>query len=123
MTKKFFEVKRGNVVVKVYERHRTKAGRSYPEFIVDDRSSGGRKFWTRSTLADAKVKAAEVAEAIQKGNVPASRWESGLRLELRKALETLEPTGMGILPACQIMAQAVRMLGNPDDLLAACQHW
>ena len=70
MTKKFFEVKRGNVVVKVYERNRTKAGRSYPEFIVDDRSSGGRKFWTRSTLADAKVKAAEVADAIQKGNVP-----------------------------------------------------
>ena len=123
MTKNVFEVKRGNVVVKVYERHRIKSERSYTEFIVDDRSSGGRKLWTRSTLAQAKEKAAEVAEAIQKGNVQASQWESGLRLELRKALETLEPTGMGILPACQIMVQAVRILGNPDDLLATSQHW
>jgi hypothetical protein len=120
---KIYEVKRGNVVVKVYERRREKAGRSYNEFMVDDRSTGRRKWWTRSTLAEAKAKAGEIAEAIQKGNVEASRWDSGLRLELRKSLEALAPTEVSILPACQIFAQAVRTLGTPDEILTACQYW
>jgi hypothetical protein len=91
--------------------------------MVDDRSTGRRKWWTRSTLAKAKEKAGEIAEAIQKGNAEASRWDSGLRLELRKSLEAVEPTGMTIFPACQIFAQAVRILGTADEILTACQNW
>ena len=74
MTKNIFEVKRGKVLVKVYERHRAKAGRCYSEFIVEGRRSGRRKLWTRSTLPDPKVNAAEVPQAIQKENVQASRF-------------------------------------------------
>src|SRR5436190_9077496 len=81
------QVKRGNVVVKVYKRRRVKKGREYVEYIVSDYSCGRRKLWTFRELADAKGKAAVTAEAIQKGQVDATRWETGLRLELRKALE------------------------------------
>ena len=116
-------VKRGCVQVIVYTRHRTRLGRESTEYIVDDRSGRKRKHHAFAKLEDAKRKAAEIAELIQKGQVEITKWESGLRVELRKALEAIQPTGVSILPAAQLFAEAVRILGSKDDLLAAAQHW
>jgi integrase len=116
-------VKRGCVQVIVYTRQRTRSGRHSTEYIVDDRSGRDRKHHTFAKLEDAKAKAGEVAELIQRGEADVLKWSEGLRLELRKALEAVEPTGVSILPAAQLFAQAVRILGAKDDLLAACEHW
>ncbi|HTG45398.1 MAG TPA: hypothetical protein VK633_12790 [Verrucomicrobiae bacterium] len=72
---KIVEVKRGNVVVKIYTRHRHRNGRESTEHIVSDMGSGRRKLHSFAALADAKEKAVEVAEAIQRGQVQVTKWE------------------------------------------------
>lgn len=51
------------------------------------------------------------------------RWEDDLRAELRKAIEAVQPTGTTILPAAQLFAEAVKVLGGHEQLLAACNFW
>jgi len=51
---KVIEVKRSNVVVKVYVRHRVREGQESTEFVVADLSGGSRKLRTFADLEKAK---------------------------------------------------------------------
>ncbi|MBU6401714.1 MAG: hypothetical protein KGS61_15460 [Verrucomicrobia bacterium] len=117
-----FTVKRGNVKVPGYSRKQTKNGTEYTNYLVPDYSAGRRKVWTFADFAAAKTKAAEVAEATASGRTEVLQWEDDLRVEIRKSLDNLQPTGLTLLPACSLFTQAVNILGGTDDLLAACQH-
>src|SRR2546421_12309571 len=120
MADKIFELRRGNVVVKVYTTHAVKNGQSYTSYAVSDYTSGSRRLHTFADLEKAKQKAQEIATAIAKGEPEVLHWQDDLRVELRMAMETLQPTGVTVLPASQFFAQAVKILGNSDELLAAC---
>ena len=117
-------IQRGNVKVPIYGRKQTKGGVVYNSYCLPDHSSGRRKFRTFADLSEAKAKAAEIAEAITFGKSEVLYWEDDLRLEIRRSLDTVESTGISLLPACQLFSQAVRILGGKsDELLAACQHF
>ena len=118
-----FVVSNGAVKVPVYRRDRVKGEKTYTSFIVTDYSSGERDFQTFSDFKEAKEKAQEIAGCIATGRAEVLAWEDGLRTELRLALRAVEPTGIKILPACQMFADAVKILGSADQLLLACQHW
>jgi integrase len=123
MEKKFIEIKRGSVRIKIYQYRRVKKGKEYSSFAVVDHSQSERRLLTFSDLGAAKAKAAEIAEATAKGKTEILQWEDGLRVEIRKSLEAIEPTGLTLLPASQLFAQAVQVLGTPYQLLQACQYW
>ena len=121
--KPVFTVKLGNIKVPIYERRQLKKGVRYISHTIPDHSSGVRKLWTFADLGDAKAKANEIATAIQTGQPDIVAWQDGLRIELRRAMEAVEPTGLTILPACTLFNQAVSILGSPNKLLAACQFY
>jgi len=105
-------------------RSQRKKNSVYKSYSVPDYSSRKRKLWTFADLSEAKEKATEIAEATQYGKSEILNWEEGLRAEIRKSLDAVKPTGLSILPACQLFSQAVQMLGGKsDELLAACQHY
>ena len=114
----------GNVKVPIYLRSQSKKNTVYKNYSVPDYSSGERKLWTFADMSEAREKATEIAEATQYGKTEILNWEEGLRAEIRKSLDAVEPTGLSLLPACQLFSQAVQMLGGKsDELLAACQHF
>ena len=106
------EVRRGNVVVCVYKTKRVKNGKTYVNHSIVDYSSGKRRLRYAADLEEAKQIAAEIAEAIAKGKPEVMKWEDGLRVELLKALEAVDTTGVTILPATQLFAEAVKVLGS-----------
>jgi len=67
MKSRTIEIKRGNVVVKIYVVPRIKRGRRYTEYKVADKSTGTRMLLTFGDEADARNKAAEIAEATATG--------------------------------------------------------
>ena len=108
----------------IYARKQIKQGSVYTSYSLPDHSSGRRKFWSFANLSEAKEKALEIAEATHSGKSEVLFWADDLRVEIRRSLDTVEPTGMNLLPACQLFAQAVQILGGKsDELLAACQHY
>jgi len=123
MKNKIIEVRRKNALVKIYTTQESKKGEVYVSYKVADHSQGDRKLWRFADLEKAKAKANEIADAINAGETEVLKWEQGLRLELRKALEAIQPTGLSIYPAASLFAQAVKILGSSTDLLSACQYW
>lgn len=123
MKNKSIKVRRGNVTVTINKTSQTKKGRVYTAYVVSDYSNGSRKQWPFADLDDAKAKAVEIADAINQGLSEKERWEIGLRLEIRKALEALEPTGVSLLRAAELFVQALGVIGSADQLLSACSYW
>jgi hypothetical protein len=121
--KPYTVIRNGNVRVPVYRREQVVRGRTYSGYLVPDHSTGRRKLWFFSQPEGAKAKAKEIADAVATGRAEVLAWEDTLRTELRLALRAVEPTGINILPACQMFADAVKTLGGADQLLVACQHW
>jgi site-specific recombinase XerD len=121
MKKKSIEIQRGHIVVRIHPVTQKKNGRDYKNYFVSDYINGKRKQWSFANLSEAKGKAEEIADEIIKGG--AEQWELPLRVEIRRALESIEAIGLSILPACQLFAQAVATLGTHQHLLAACDYW
>ena len=122
--KPLFIIKRGNIQVPGYERRQVKSMSVYTSYSIPDHTTGKRKLWTFADLAEAKAKATEIAEAIQQGQPEIINWQDGLRIEIRRSLETIAPTGLNLLSACTLLNQAVAILdGKTDKLLAACQFF
>jgi len=121
--RKTIEVGEGNVKVRIYTVRQVKKGRQYALYFVQDYSTGKRKQWTYADLAKAKEKAGEIAHAIACGLQRTSWIGQAEKLEITNALEALKPTGLKILPACQLFAEAVKVLGAHDQLLSACRYW
>src|SRR5439155_11196376 len=95
----------------------------YITYAVPDYSCGGkRRLHSFSDLAKAKEKAGSIADAILAGDPGTLKFDD-LRLEIRRSLEALEPTGLNLLPAAQLVAAAAKILGGHEDLLTACTHW
>lgn len=117
------EVKRGNVVVKITPQTQRKGDKVYTRYVVMDYSEGTRKQRSFADLRAAKVKAGEIAAALAAGEQQLMVPLDGLRLELRRTLELLAPTGLALLPAATLLVQATNILGGHTDLLAACQHY
>src|SRR5258708_1784081 len=120
--KLFCTVSRGNVKVPLYRRKQHKNGAVYISYAVADCSARTRRLYTFSNLDEARAKAGAIADAILAGD-PATIKIDDLRLEIRRALEALEPTGLGLLPAAQLIVGATKILGGHGELLAACAHW
>src|SRR5262245_19032419 len=112
MKSKTIEVRRGNVAVKINVTEGIKNGRKYTAYIVNENRDGRRRQHSFADQDAARHKAAAIAEAVAAGKSEVLRWEDELLLELRKALEAIEPTGVSILPASLIFAQAVNILGG-----------
>ncbi len=123
MKNRAIEVRRGNATVKVNKTKVIKSGVTYISYVVNDYTGGKRKQYPFASEREATAKAVEIAQAVAAGQTEVLKWEDGLRVEIRKSLEVVEPTGMTILPAVTLLAQAVGILGAPDELLAACTHW
>ncbi len=129
--KPFFVAAVGNVKVPCYVRQQTKNGKTYTSYSVPDHSAGKRKLRCFADPKEAKERARAIAEAVASGKVEflndadkVQDWQSSLRPEILKALEAVEPSGMTILPASQLLAQAVKILnGRSNELLLACQYW
>jgi hypothetical protein len=119
MKSKFIEVRRGNVLVKVYKTKAVKGGHGYTSYVVSDYSKGKRKCWSFADEKQARAKVAEIADALAEGKTYVLLWEEGLRAEIRKALQAVEQTGISLLPAWQLFAEAVKILGGTDQLLTA----
>ncbi len=100
-----------------------KKGVPYTRYVVMDYRSGRRKQKSFSNIAKARKHAKEIADELMQGHPVDMVSLDGLKLEIKKSLEQLNPTGLSLFPASSLLAQAVRILGTPDDLLAACQHW
>jgi hypothetical protein len=121
MKNKTIEVRRGNATVKVNKTKVIKSGVTYTSYVVNDYTGGTRKQYAFADEQKAKAKAAEVALAVAAGQTEVLKWEDGLRVEIRKALEVSEQTGMTILPAVTLLAQAVGIPGaNPSRTTSSC---
>jgi site-specific recombinase XerD len=123
MKNKPIKVRRGNVTVTINQTRQKKKGRVYTAYVVSDYSNGSRKQWPFADIAEAKAKAVEIADAINQGLSEKERWEIGLRLEIRKALEALEPTGVSLLRATELFVQGLGIIGSPDQFLPACSYF
>lgn len=128
---KRIEVRCGNVVVTIYRTKQVKGGKTYFNHAIVDYSSGERRLRYAANLAEAKERAKAIANGTASGQTKylndrdeVNDWKSDLRPEILKAMESVAPTGLSILPAAQLFAQAVKILsGRSDELLAACQQW
>ena len=123
MKNKPIKIRRGNVTVIINVTSQNKKGRVYTAYVVNDYSNGKRKQWPFADLKEAKNKATEIADAINQGLSDKERWEIGLRVEIRKALEALEPTGVSLLRAVELFVQGLGLTGTPDQFLPACAYW
>lgn len=123
MKNKSIKVRRGNVTVIINVTRQTKQGRVYTAYVVNDYSNRKRKQWPFADLKEAKDKATEIADAINQGLSEKDRWEIGLRLEIRKAMEALGPTGVSLLRAAELFVQCLGIIGSADQLLSACSYW
>jgi hypothetical protein len=129
MEKKFIEVGRGNAKVRINIVHQTKNGKQYRSYVVNeyvyDQRTGKQERKPRwmTNLRAAKEKATEIVAALSAGKSDVLRWQDEYRAEIHKAIEVVKPTGLSILPACQLFQQAVNILGSPDELLSAAEHW
>lgn len=104
----------------IYKREQRKKAQRYTSYLVPDYSSGQRVLKSFASLPEAKQKAHEIAEGTAEGKTDFLSWADDLRVEIRKSLEALEPTGLTLLPASQLLAEAVKILGGHSELLAAC---
>lgn len=121
--RKQIEVRCGNVVVTIYRTKQVKGGKTYVNHTIVDYSSGKRRLRYAANLDEAKAKAREIAQAVAQGKPEVLSWEDGLRAEIRKAIEAVDSTGVTILPAAQLFAEAVKVLGGHEQLLSACHFW
>ncbi len=121
MKSKIIEIKRGNVVVKIYVVARNKHGRTYTEYKIADKSSGTRRLQTFGDEGEARQRAAAIAEATANGqagsiNSLPSDWED--------VLEGLENRNLPVRPrrAFEIFRNACEMV-EPEEIVAACRYW
>jgi hypothetical protein len=103
--KAFATVKYGHIQVPVYRRQQEKKGTVYTSYLVKEKRPAGPKLWQYSDIEDAKAKAKDIAEAV--GNGRLLFQHGGLRVEIRKALEAVNATGIDILQAATIFATAL----------------
>ncbi len=120
MKPKIIEIKRGNVVVKIYVVPRIKDGRRYVEFKVADKSTDVRRLLTFSDETDARKKAAEIAEATATGH-PGLLALSPYENEIQAAFEALPP-GVRLSRAVEIFRSCSQVV-EPDEILIACRFW
>lgn len=118
MKKNVIEVRHLGITIKV-------TCQSTSRFIIPDYSSGHRVRHVRATESEAKDKAKEVCEILAKGRQDerALMADAGLKYEVRRAMEVLEPTGKRLLSAALLFAEAVSILGTSDEIIRACEYW
>lgn len=125
------EVRCGNVVVTIYRTKQVKGGKTYFNHVIVDYSSGKRQLRYAANLAEAKERAKAIARGTASGQTKylndrdeVNDWKADLRPEILKALEAVAPTGLTILPASQLVSQAIKVLdGRSNELLPACHQW
>ena len=120
MKPKIIEIKRGNVVVKIYVVPRIKDGRRYIEYKVADKSTDVRRLLTFSDETDARKKAAEIAEATATGH-PGLLALSPYENEIQAAFEALPPD-IRLSRAVEIFRSCSQVV-EPDEILIACRFW
>jgi hypothetical protein len=114
-------IPRGSVKVPVYKRTQRKGKKRYTYYQVPNHNHGEQKRHMEhcATLAEAKAKATEIAEATAQGD-PQLLSYSALKRPLQNALEALEATGLRIDHACRLIADACQIIA-PDKFLEACR--
>jgi hypothetical protein len=112
-------IPQGSVKVPVYKRTQRKGRKRYTYYQVPNHSDGGRHMEHFATLAEAKDKATEIAEATAQGDADMLSY-SALKRPLQNALEAIEPTGLRIDHACRLVADACQIVA-PDKILEACR--
>ena len=117
-TRNPIEVQHLGITIKITREHDRR-------FIIPDYSSGKRVRHARTDEASAREKAKEVCEILAKGKQEERDLllDNGLRLEVTRAIQALKPTGKHLLPAAYLFAQATAILGNPDEIIRACEYW
>lgn len=105
-------IKVGNVQVKVYRSQRSKNGNNYEQFDVADYSSGQRRFISFASERDARDKATEIAAKLASREGDALALTRGDRSAYLRALEFLQPTGVGIELAAAQFADAHQKLAG-----------
>ena len=118
MRKNVVEVRHLGITIKITRERATR-------FIIPDYTSGHRVRHVRLTETEARDKAKEVCEILAKGKQDerALMADAGLKYEVRRAMEALEPTGKRLLPAALLFVEAVSILGTADELIRACEYW
>ncbi|MDB6067811.1 MAG: Integrase domain protein [Pedosphaera sp.] len=121
--KPVWEAKAGNVRVQVYRREQARQGKVYTTYQVADCSTGKRKLVGFADFELAKTKAHEVAEAIASGMKSSLYWTEKQSLEINCAVDVAKSVNIGLLPGMQLLASAIKIVGNADEVLSACQAW
>ena len=112
-------VKVGNIVVRIYRRQTTVKGREYQTYQVEDYTTGRRVLRSISDHGEAIQEAERIANQLSTGEVTAAQMSNSEAADYGSSVETLRPTGIGIVSAAAIVAKAVEILGGDRIIEAA----
>jgi site-specific recombinase XerD len=118
--KPFYVAKERHAHIPVYRCRQTKADSTYWYFSVADVSGDKRKCKTFSDPQEAIAFADDIALALARE--PELLAFTGVKRHVQNALEALEGTGLRIDRACQLVADALKLLA-PEELPEACRFW
>jgi len=110
----------GRTVVKIYPKPATdsrKAG-----FQLADYSTGKRRFRWFPDLKEAKQEAARIASLINAGDQEGASMTGEERRQLVRSSTLIEPYHLDVATACELFAQAAKLVG-PHQVVAAAEQF
>jgi hypothetical protein len=93
-------------------------------FVIPDYSTGERVRHVRTTEREAREKAKEVCEILAKGKQRERGFlgDDDLKFDARRAMEILQPTGLRLSRAAQVVADCCELI-TVDEIPAAARYW
>lgn len=93
-------------------------------FIIPDYTTGERVRHVRTTESEAREKAKDVCKILAKGRQQERGFlgDDDLKFDARRALEILQPTGLRLMRAAQVVADCCELI-TVDEIVAAARYW
>lgn len=117
-----YEIEIGSATFTVYKRTRNKNGEDYSEYRLADcregKSRDKRKFFYFTSLEAAEAKALELAGAMNTGQADVLTLTTQDKACYLRALKLLEPTGLSLIVAAELVAEMHRRLKGRSPLKA-----
>jgi integrase len=103
------EIKRGNVVVKIY---RTVAATGYESFQVADYSGGTRKLVSKSSLEEARAEAVRIGDKMNTGDRDVLALRGADAASYVRSTDKLKGTGVSLEVAVSVFVESFTILGG-----------
>jgi integrase len=111
------------VSAKIRKVFQTKAGKTYPAFLVEFNLLGTRKRVWRTNLDDAKAVALDACIKIANGEQSSLALNESDRMSFLRATEAASKVNVPIDTACREYADAIQILGGKASIAEACRDW